>query len=261
VRASPKSKQEHGLQSKASRHISLNLLGGCALTIDDRLVAGVTASFFRIVAYIVLSGIHGTVPRRRIGALLWSDADDGKAAANLRQALARIRHMQQEHGFSLLESNHSTIYVVPNHNVRCDLIEVNQHLSGKRGTAVELCDIYGGELLADLDESGDGFEDWLTIQRDQLHTEFVDRMTAAIAPDSALTHADRAICAHRLLTTDPYSEEAYRCLMREAAEHRQIARLHYLYDTIRALLAEELGVPPAVETEKLYHQLLRTMMV
>jgi DNA-binding SARP family transcriptional activator len=237
-------------------------LGGCALTIDDRLVAGVSANFFRIASYITLSGIHGTVPRRRIGALLWSDADEGKAAANLRQALARIRHVQQENGFSLIESNHSTIYIVPNHNVDCDLIELDRYLSGRRpGTEVDLCDLYGGELLADLDESGDGFEDWLASQRDQLHTEFVDRITAAISPDSALPHAGRAICAHRLLTIDPYNEEAYRCLMREAAEHRQIARLHYLYDTVRALLAEELGVPPAPETEKLYHQLLRTMMV
>lgn len=250
------------MRSRAPRNISLNLLGGCALTIDDRLVAGVTSSFFRIVCYITLSGIHGTVPRRRIGALLWSDADDGKAAANLRQALARIRHVQQEQGFCLIESNHSTIYLVPNHGVHCDLVELMDHLSGRRaGTAADLCDLYGGELLADLDESGAGFEDWLNIQRDQLHSEFVDRMTAAIAPESPLSHADRAICAHRLLALDPYNEEAYRCLMREAAEHRQIARLHYLYDTIRALLAEELGVPPAPETEKLYHQLLRAMMV
>lgn len=250
------------MRSTAPRGISLNLLGGCALAVDDCLVASVPANFYRVTAYIALSGIHGTVQRRRMGALLWSDADDGKAAANLRQAMVRIRHLQEEHGFHLIESNHSTIYMVPNANMRCDLTALAEHLSGKRtGNAVGLCDLYGGELLADLEESGAGYQDWLNIQRDLLRTEFIDRITAAIAPDSALSPADRAICAHRLLAIDPYTEEAYRCLMREAAGHRQIARLHYLHDTIRALLAEELGVPPAPETEKLYHQLLREMMV
>lgn len=239
----------------------MNLLGGCALSVDGELVPGVAANFFRIAAYIVLSGIHGTVPRRRISALLWSDAEDSKAGANLRQALARIRHVQQEHRFRLIETNHSTIYVVPNHDVECDLIELIDCLSGRRGTTTDLSTIYTGELLADLDEAGVGFEEWLNVQRDKLRNDFADRMIAAIAQDSSLSHAERAICAHRLLAIDPYNEEAYRCLMREAAEHRQIARLHYLYGTIRSLLAEELGVPPAPETERLYHELLRMMMV
>lgn len=248
------------MRSTASREIRLTLLGESCLTIDGALVAGVTANFFRIAAYLVLAGAQGIASRQRVSALIWSDTDDGKATVNLRQALARIRHMQDEHKFRLIGSNSSTLYLVPDHNVRCDLIDFVEQLAGRRSISpAELCELYGGDLLSGLDEAGNGYEEWLAGQRDSIRFAFIDKVTAAIEPDGPLSTADRSACARRILMIDPYNEDAIRALMREAAEHRQVARLNHLYDSISAVLAEDLGVTPSSDTQSLYVKLLHSM--
>lgn len=248
------------MRSSAVRQIDLQLLGDCRLVIDGNLVHGVPASFFRVAAYLILSGRGGIQPRHRMSALLWSDADDGKAAANMRQALARIRHLQEEHRFRFIEANFSTLHLPPIHDVHSDLADFVEYLGGSRAlTPVELCSLYGGELLAGLDEGGEGFEEWLAMRRDQLLAEAIDGISAGIAPEGGLSLADRAICARRLLEIDPYHEAALRVLMREAAERHQVLRLTHLYDSMRTILAEDLGIQPSQETQALYTKLIQTL--
>lgn len=251
-----------GLRSSVVRHIHLTLLGDCSLTIEGKAVRSVPASFFRVAAYLVLAGKGGAPPRHRLSALLWSDADDGKAATNMRQALARIRHLQDEHNFRFIEADFTTLHLPATRDVRCDLIEFADHMSGERPLSpVQLSRIYGGELLAGLDEGGEGFEEWLTARRDRLLAEAVDGIAAGLAPDNGLSLADRATCARRLLEIDPYNEEALRVLLRDAAERRQIQRLTHLYEAMRSVLAADLGVQPTAETQLLYMQLLRALTV
>lgn len=248
------------MRATASREIRLTLLGDSCLTIGGVLVAGVTSNFFRIAAYLALSGTRGIVSRQRISALIWSDTDDGKAAVNLRQALVRIRHTQDEHKFRLIGCDSSTLHLVPGNDVHCDLIDFIEYLAGKRSMSpAELCELYGGDLLTGLDEAGTGYEEWLAVQRDRIRFAFIDKVTEAIGPEGPLSTTDRSLCARRVLTIDPYNEDAIRALMREAAEHRQVARLNHLYDSIAAVLAEDLGVAPSADTQSLYVELLHSM--
>lgn len=237
-------------------------MGGCCLIIDGDLVQGVPASFFRISAYLILADRAGVQPRHRLSALLWSQADEGKAAANMRQALARIRHLQDEHDFRFIEANFSTLHLPPVHDVTCDLVAFAQYMSGAQPlTPVQLCAVYGGELLAGLDPGGEGYEDWLAARRDQLLNTAIAGISAGVAADSGLTPADRVLCSRRLLEIDPYNEEALWVLMREAAERRQISRLNYLYNAMRTVLAEDLGIQPSQETRTLYTQLMQALSV
>lgn len=236
------------------------MLGRCSLTIDGVLVAGVTSGFYRIAAFLIMAGPLRTVPRRTIWTLLWADAEERAAAANLRQTLARIRHLQQEYSFRLIEANVSALYINPHHDIQCDLIASLDQISGRRpGSPVGLAELIGGELLCDLNGSGSEYEEWLTLQRDRLNAELIDGLTAAIEPDSSLSSADREVCARRLLAADPFNEQAYLCLMREAAARRQVARLSKLYTRMRAVLAEELAVEPAPETQETYQRILQSL--
>ena len=250
------------MRSLASRQVYLKMLGDCCLTIDGDLIDGVPAGFFRIAAYLILSPRGGILPRHRMSSMLWSDTDDNKAAANMRQTLARIRHLQDEHNFRFIEANFSTLYLPQAHDVRSDLGDFVEYLAGERAvTPVELCALYGGDLLTGLDEAGESYEDWLLTHRDQLHIEAVDRIAAAVSPDSELSASDRAICARRLLEMDPYSEEALQVLMFEAATHRQVQRLTQLYETMRVLLAEDLGIQPSPRTQALYQRLMQSLTI
>lgn len=244
------------MRSSNTGQMRLNLLGECCLTVDGNLVQGVPMSFFRIVAYLMLSDRAGAQPRNRLSSLLWSESPDDKAAANMRQTMARIRHLQDEHGFHLIEANFWFLHLVPVPGLTCDLLDLLDHLENRRTlTPVQLCSIYAGELLAGLDEGGDGFEEWLETKREQLRIETMDVIAAGLTAKD-LSLADRALCAHRLLEIDPYHEGALQVLMLEAAERRQILRLTHLYNAMGTLLSKDLGIKPSKETQALYNELM-----
>ena len=250
------------MRSLALRQVFLKMLGDCCLTIDGNVVDGVPAGFFRIAAYLILSPRGAILPRQRMGSMLWSDTDYNRACANMRQTLARIRHLQQDHNFRFIEANFSTLYLLQTHDVRSDLGDFVEHIAGERPvTTVELCALYGGDLLAGLDEAGESYENWLSAHRDQLHIEAIDQIVAAVSPDSELSASDRAICARRLLEMDPYNEEALQVLMFEAATHRQVKRLTNLYETMKVVLAEDLGIQPSPRTQALYLRLMQSLTV
>lgn len=244
------------MRSQAAHQVRLTLLGDCRLTIDGNLVQGVPLSFFRISAYLMLSGRIEAHPRQRLSALLWSDSPDDKAAANMRQSMARIRHLQDEQGFQLIEANFWFLHLVKSPGLQCDLLDLLDHLDGTRAEApAQICGLYGGDLLAGLDEGSSGFEDWLATRREQLRIDVIEGMAGCLN-HTGLSLAERAHCAHRLLDVDPYHEGALQVLMLEAAERRQILRLTHLYDAMRALLAEDLGIRPSRETQALYNELI-----
>lgn len=246
--------------TQAPHHITIRLLGPCCLLSGNSLVQGVPASFFRIAACLILSTPEQVQARSRLAALFWPNADDGKAAANLRQSVARIRHVQEEHDFVLIEANVSTLHLAPSEGVYCDLIEMVRHVDGDtRLTPLQLAKIYGGELLANQDPSSEEFEDWLSSRRNELLLHAVDGIAEGIRPDLHHSQAERSICARRLLELDPYREDAVCVLMEEAAERRHYARVSALYASMRSVLANELGVEPSAETRALYTSLMDTV--
>ncbi|WP_297107593.1 BTAD domain-containing putative transcriptional regulator [uncultured Devosia sp.] len=246
--------------TQAPHQITVKLLGTCCLIADGTLVQGVPASFFRIAAYLILSTPDQVQPRSRLAALLWPNAEDGKAGANLRQAVARIRHLQDQQGFRLIEASVSTLHLAPGPEVYCDLIEMIRHISGDVTYSPHaLCKIYGGELLADQGSSSSEFEDWLSSRRDELLLQAVDGIAEGIHADGQYTQNERSACARRLLELDPYREDAVRVLMAEAAERRHFVRVSELYASMRSVLADDLGVEPSPETRALYTSLMEAV--
>lgn len=242
---------------QAPHHITVKLLGTCCLLLRGNLVQGVPASFFRIAAYLALSAPDQVQPRSRLSALFWPNADVGGAAANMRQAVARIRHLQKEHDFRLIQANVSTLHISPGADLYCDLIALTRHMAGEQLlTPLQLCKVYGGELLGDQDPGSEEFEEWLSLRRNELLLRVLDGIAEGIRPDAQLSQADRSTCARRLLELDPYREDAVCVLMEEAAERRHYARVSELYATMSAVLANELGVEPSPETRARYHSLM-----
>ncbi|RYE62132.1 MAG: hypothetical protein EOO82_00295 [Oxalobacteraceae bacterium] len=238
------------------RRVTLKLLGGCYLLVEGKLVQGVPANFFRIAAYLILTNPDQVQPRSRLSTLLWPQADEGKAAANMRQAVARIRSLQEEHRFHLITANFSTLHLEPIEDMYCDLLEFIR-ASQLELSPLQLCRLYDGELLSDLGSGSEDFEDWLSSQRNELLLQAVDGIARGIQPDSPLDHADRATCARRLLELDPYREDALCVLMEEAAERRHFGRVSQLYTSMRTMLADELGVEPSAETRAFYNNLMQ----
>lgn len=239
---------------------SVSVMGSCSVSVAEQILPGPPSNLFRIASYLALSGPRLSASRQRLGAMLWPDVNHAKAAANMRQALSRIRHFQMDHDFTFLESNASAVSIEHRESVNFDLlILLNRLADPAPGAAVDLCTIYSGELLADLSESGSEFEEWLALQRDHLRDRCTNRLTMAIAPGSGLSDNERSICAQKLLELDSCNEEAYCCLMLQAAEHGHRSRIHALFDHCQRQLMRELGVRPSANTLHVFQKLVERM--
>ena len=72
---------------------------------------------------------------------------------------------------------------------------------------------------------------------------------------SELAAAER--CARALIEKEPYREAGYRLLMEAQLAAGNSAEAMYVYDGLRRLLSEELGMSPSAETQKLHKRLLQ----
>lgn len=237
--------------------IVMTTLGSCSLRADDKAQNGIPCNFYKIAAYILLSGSDRIVSRDAIRQLLWSEQDDrDKAAADLRQTLMRIRRVQDALGFRLIESNLSSVYLVDDPALSWDLAEcLAQISSGDYQGRVR----YPGDLLADIPYCGAEFEDWLAEQRHFLRSEMLEYLIRAIEDESETGSERRYDHAHDLLRIDPCNEEAYRLLMIRAATNRDFSQLEYLFRKCEKSLERDLGIRVSVETSALHTGLVRTM--
>jgi pentatricopeptide repeat protein len=67
--------------------------------------------------------------------------------------------------------------------------------------------------------------------------------------------AERA--SRRLIELEPYRESGYRLLMRAMAQRGNVAEALRIYEQLKALLRDELGVSPSTSTQALHVSLLR----
>jgi SARP family transcriptional regulator, regulator of embCAB operon len=72
---------------------------------------------------------------------------------------------------------------------------------------------------------------------------------------SELPTAER--CARRLVEKEPYRESGYRLLMEALAKAGNGAKAIQVYEDLRGLLREELGISPSSATQELHKRLLR----
>lgn len=246
------------LEPKHIPRISMHTLGVCSIAVDGIVQAMVPSSCFRIATYLLLSGSRMMMSRQRLKSIFWPDADLEKASANLRQNLVRIRRFQDENSFQLIGSNFTLVYLTPN-GIDWDLHEFLDALDGDdEASIVSACELYGGDLLADIGASSPEFEEWLSDQRERLRGALIEKLVGALG-DMVLSPAGRGLCAHKLLAIDPCNEQAFQILMTEAAEQGDHARLHHLFARCERQLMNEFGVGSSDGTRGLYSQLSRNL--
>lgn len=173
--------------------------------------------------------LAGAQPRAALAALLWPDADEARARANLRQLLLRLR--------TLAGADWITGDVLLALAAGVEIVDA--------GDDVTLLD---GLPLAGLDEA----QRWLDAERAARLATRVQRRAKDLAQAEAAGRLDDAIAAARdIVRLEPLAE----------ANHRTLMRLHYLnHDRAQALaahaalermLADEHGAQPSGETRAL----------
>ncbi|MFQ5343160.1 MAG: BTAD domain-containing putative transcriptional regulator, partial [Anaerolineae bacterium] len=256
-----------------SARLVMSLLGPPQVMVHGESVIGPESQKkLALLAYLALEA-HRPHLRSALAALFWPDRPEKQALQDLRQTLARVRRAidDREANPAHLITDSQTIQFNPHSDYWLDvaafqrLLASTQRHPHRRLDACPTCvshlsqasELYRGDFLAEVYVSGSSaFDEWLSIQREQLRLQACTALQALAGAYLARGSAERAAhYARRLLYLDPWNEAVHRLLLRALAlsEGRSAALWHF--ETLRQVLAEELRVEPEDATLALVQQI------
>ncbi|MBN1583028.1 MAG: tetratricopeptide repeat protein [Anaerolineae bacterium] len=258
-------------------HLKISLLGPFRVTLNNEPVTQFGADSARaLLAYLA---IHARIACRRetLAGLLWPDQPEAKARHNLRQALNRLRYAIRDRTKDgnadppFLLTTRQTIQLNPDSDYWLDVAafddllaasETHEHHNlGTCPSCIECLrkavEMYQGDLLSGFFLPSALFEEWLVVERERRHRQFLDvlyRLTAHHLKNGAIEQAERY--ARRQLELEPWRENAHRQLMIVLSACGQRAAALHQYEECKRVLKTELGVPPEKKTTRLYQAIV-----
>ncbi|GGY10812.1 transcriptional regulator [Litchfieldella qijiaojingensis] len=237
--------------------LHISLLGEFAChTAEGQRLAFPTRKVEALLAYLAASPFRQH-PRGMLAGLLWEDMPESRARTNLRQALSRLQRALPAAAREGLAIDTQEVGLKANATV-VDLEAFERLLADDTPETLERAlALYRGPFLEGMAECGEAFEDWLMAQRQRLDEQW-QQLMHRLLDHYVLTGAiDPAIqLALRLLANDPLDEGVQRTLIRLYLYQDRIRAALEQYRRCRERLADELGVAPAPETERLKDELL-----
>lgn len=224
----------------------VNLLDGFELSIDDAPVP-VPLGAQRLLAYLALSS--RPVLRVHLAGVLWLEASEDHAFANLRSTLWRLRRC----GEGVVETSGQHVCLCPG-------IEVDVRRS--IDLARRVVDSPSDEELLAFDPNPlrrdllpDWYDDWALLERERYRQL---RLHALDALCDRFTRAGRLALAMETglasLAAEPLRESAHRALIRIHLAEGNKAEALRQYRLYRRLLQEQLGLEPSSQIEELVRE-------
>ncbi len=260
-------------------HLQLNLLGGFTATLDGQPLDFRTQKIRALLCYLVLAA-DTSHTRDTLMGLLWSDSPQPAARNNLRVSLARLRKTLGVDKYLVLAPN--TIRFNPQSAYTLDVTRFSQFANSRwqrtdseafendppfanRVSRSAIRDLqsayalYHGVLLAGFFVANNSaFEEWLVIERERLHQQFLEisnTLAEHHTQHGAYETANQYL--RRSLALEPWREEIHRALMQNLARVGERSAALQQYETCCRVLARELRVTPNAETLALFENILR----
>ncbi len=204
-------------------------------------------------AYLCL--IEIPVPRTTLVNFFWPDMDEARGRRNLSWVLSQLNKKLPG---SLKADRHQVQYVhhpdfaVDAHQFQA-LVNQNTLETLQQAVALHQDDLMQGIFLDECPE----FESWLTGEREMWRQQVVQAMTQLMSRQAKQGHyRDGIETAQRLLRLDPWNETVYQTLMRLFYFDGQKEAAITQFKRCEAVLLEELGISPTLETQKLFEDIL-----
>jgi len=226
----------------------LSVLGAFSATFEGRELALTTRKAKALLGYLAFAdGAQDT--RERLIALLWSESDEERARASLRQAIYEIKAACVAAGMEGFWADKKALGIA-GVAVTSDLDEiVHAASSGSIHPRLLATQRILETLFDDLDSVDPAFHSWVLAKRQLLH----DRLTVALERQLPAEHEemDASSVAQALLNLDPTHELACRHLIRARAREGDIGGAMKVYKTLWDLLEADYDVEPSQETQDL----------
>ncbi len=237
--------------------LQLNLLGRLEICRDGTLVTGFrSAKCQALLGYLAVTGRPHSRPA--LAGLLWGDMPEPRARMNLSKTLSNLKQLAGDH----LTITRPTIAFNRTASYSLDVETFTATLENPKApieqvqAAVELYhgDFLDGFYLRDALE----FEEWTLTQRARLRElalQTLHRLSLYHTQRGQVGRKAALDYTSRLLTLEPWREEAHRQMMLLLCLTGQRSAALAQYETCCRLLADELGVEPEPATIALYEQI------
>jgi class 3 adenylate cyclase len=238
-----------------SPRFGLALLGGFELTGPDGVVDLPSGKLAGLLAYLACTAPRPQ-PRERLSALLWGSHFDAQAKQNLRQALARLRKVL---GPNALESDGEVVWLNPA-AVQCDVGRFETLVrEGSRDALSAAADLYRGRLIDDITTSEEGWNEWLTGERERLLELALGAMVRLGEQELAAGRGEQALKAgRRAVALNNMREDAHRLIVQSLASTGRKAEALRHYQDLVSLLKRELNTEPDAATKAVVAELRAT---
>lgn len=196
--------------------------------------------------------------RRRLADLLWQDVANEEALKKLRNLLPRVRPPLSTH----LQITRDSLAFDKSSTHWLDVDVLRTHLIPSAGPPdpqilENVLGLYRADFLADMElRDAPVFEEWVVQQREELHRLVIHGFHRLA--DHYLKQGDYQAgltATQRLLTLEPWREEAHRQQMLLFAKQGERTAALTQFTLCQRVLADEFGIEPAAETVRLYEQL------
>jgi len=230
--------------------LRIETIGRFAIRYGDREVVLNGRKARALLGYLVLAE-SGEETRERLVGLFWSESEEARARASLRQALYEIREAFQAVGFDKFDADkHATR--IDRDMVDVDLWDVMA--AAKRGEAHPILlerDRATDSVLRELEGVDPSFESWLLAKRQSLHDRLVAHLEDVLRGQTDVVSRNDEQVARALAKLDPTHEEAARALIRARLTAGDMGGALGIYKALWDLLDKEFDVEPSKETQEL----------
>ncbi len=235
--------------------LRVTLFGGFGLERSGEAIAPPAGHKARLLLAYLLLHPRAEHERAFLAGLLWPDLPERAARRRLSQALWQVKQV-----FVGVESSRLRVRLAPQASFWLDVHAFQENVrrgEAARGEAqirawTEAVELYRGPLLPGF------YEDWVLLLREQLHDDYLRSLDALANALMREGRYEEALTpARRLAAEEPLNEAA----------HGQVIRLYALlgrreealrqYDSLRRILAQELGARPGPPIERLVEQVRR----
>lgn len=241
--------------------VRIRLLGGFAVTVEDRPVA---AGAWRLRKARTLLKLLCLAPghrmhRDRLYDLLWPDLDRPAAANNLHQALHSVRRALASAGATadVVVLRDDMVLLGPDGGVRIDLdaFDETARRALEGGGAADHRTALALAAPGLLPE--DRYESWVGEAAEALRTRCTAlRLGLAETLERDRHQADAIEVLRALIAEDPLHEPGHRALMRVLAGAGRRREALAAYEQLRDVLRRDTGADPDPQTRRLYRTLL-----
>lgn len=229
--------------------INAQLIGSPTIHCDAATVQLSNRKSRALLAYLLLTD-RGREKRERLVGLLWSETDEARARASLRQALYETKTALSSAGYSGFETARFDIELRPDSFV-VDIAEVlDQVKAGIPHQRLLDTERLTDRLLDGCDAIDPAFDIWLTAKREAIRQRLERDLETALRASAPIGRRTEDL-ARAILNLDPTHEEAARALMTARHAAGDTAGALTIYKRLWDLLDAEYDTEPSNETRDL----------